>query len=264
MGNVTDPWRFPTDGNFDSSGTGPHALAGLPIEIVNLIGNDLASTSGAFCYANHFYSWEGPVTEAAAGGWVLSGPTGAATIAGTAVSTGAIGLITDNTAGGVATLQYGPDTNHMPFAYAVGKRMWCFARLKTTTANAAEMFLGFGTADTSPCTTGTLPADGIFLTKAATDLDFTLHARKDGTSTTKATATGTTLADDTFVTVGFRVNSRGDVIPYLGAKAVVANIIAVGSANMPTAAADTLAFMVGHLAQNKTTTLDWLVFGAEI
>jgi len=266
MGFSKESWRYPQSAVFDPTGTTQHAFTGVPLSVIDLLASDANTTGGIFSYATHFHSWEGPLTEASAGGWTLSGPTGTATIAAATTVNGEIVCTNDNTASAVFTLCYAPaGTGWQSFGYTAGKRMWAFAKLKCQTVASTELFLGFGTADTSPTTTGTFPSDGLFLTKAASDTDMTLHARKSGTSTTKATVLGTTLADATYTIMGFNVNQHGDLTAYLGGTsglvAKTGSVIAAGDANLPTG---TMAFMFGFLAQNKTVTLDWLTFGAEM
>jgi hypothetical protein len=249
--------------------TGDVAFNQLPIDVVNQIATYLAGPNampGYAGYFSHFMRWEGPVAEGAAAGWLLSGTTGAATIAETAVKGGEIVLTADATGSCNPTLQLGNTTAHMPFTYTVGKRMWCFARLKLVTVATTEVFFGFGTADTSPCVTGTFPSDGIFFEKASTATKFDFHARQNGTST-ETTTVGSTLVDDTYTIVGFTVDVLGNIQPYQGTTAISAlstGAVAVANANIPDAAADTMTFMLGILGASMTATMDWLLVAQEL
>ena len=229
---------------------------GLPLEVVNRI-------SGIDYYFNHFLTWEGPVAEGLDGGWLLSGTTGAATIVHTAVKNGEIVLTADATGSCNPTLQLGNTTADMPFTYTVGKRLWVFAKQKYVTVATTEVFFGLGTADTSPCTTGTFPSDGIFWYKASTDTKMSFQARKDGTGTAKTTITGT-LVDATYTTLGFTVDRLGAITPWQDGVALTSSAIAPGTANIPVAAADTLTFMLGILGASMTCTLDWLLIAQEL
>lgn len=232
----------------------------LPIEVVAQIGE--TGLTGVQYYFNHFLRWEGPTTEAAAGGWILSGPTGAATIALSDVRNGEITLTLDATGSAVATLQLGSATVGMNFIYSVGKKLWCFARLKWVTVATTEVFLGLGTADTSPCVTGTHPSDGIFFYKASTDTKISFQARKDGTGTAKASI-GTTLVDDTYTILGFYVDALGNINPSQDQVDLSGSQIAAGTANIP-GAADKMQFMVGILGASMTCSIDWLLVAQEI
>lgn len=244
----------------------PHPLAGLPWDIVRrIITNpftDLTGVKGIDSYFNHFMRWEGPVAEGAASGWLLSGTTGAATIALTNDRNGAIALTGDATANVNPTLGLGSASLGAGFGYVIGKRMWCFARLKLTVVATAELFFGLGTPDTSPTVTGTFPSDGIFFHKTLTGTKLNLDARKDGTSTSKTTI-GSTLVDATYTTIGFVVDSLGNIIPYQDGIAVTAGVIPAGTANIPTATADVLGFMVGILGASQVLTLDWILLAQE-
>lgn len=245
--------------NITPTGIG-HPFVGLPMELVERVGTN--GTSGAWRYFNDFHDWIGPVAEGALNGWLLSGATGAATVVMSAARHGEIVLTADATAGATPTLGYGGAAGITAnFLNVVGKRMWCFVRLKLATVASTELFLGLGTSDTAPCVTSTFPSDGIFFDKAsaATKADF--HARKDGTSTEKLLVT-TTLVDDTYTTLGFQVNALGNIIPYQDGVSLDTGIITVGTANIPLAG-DTMTFMLGILCNALTCTVDWMYIGAD-
>lgn len=244
-----------------------HPFEGLPAGLMSSIytlpdGENLAGTGGMLYYFNHFLQWEGPLAEGAAGGWVLSGTTGAATVTQPNVRQGAIVLTGDATGSVNPTLALGGASAPANFIYAVGKRQWCFARLKLVTVATTELFFGIGTPDTSPCVTGTFPSDGIFFDKASTATKADFHARKDGTSTEKLLVTGT-LVDDTYTTLGFIVTAEGHIIPFQDGVAIAAGIIVAGTANIP-AVGDPMQFMLGILGASMTCTVDWLLLGQEI
>lgn len=251
----------------DSARLGPHPFEGLPLERLSRLyppagDGSIAGLSGMIDYFNHFLQWEGPLAEGAAGGWVLSGATGAATITQPGVRHGEIALTADATASCSPTLALGGAAAPANFIYAVGKSMWCFARLKIGTVASTELFFGLGTPDTAPSVTNTLPSDGIFFEKAAaaTKLDF--HARKDGTSTEKG-AIGSTLVDATYTTVGFQIDKMGHIYPYQDGAIISAGIVPAGTANIP-GAGDPMQFMVGFLGASQVVTLDWLLLAQEI
>lgn len=250
-----------------SPGNYPHPFSGLPAEVLSKLytlpdGESFPGLGGMLHYFNHFLQWEGPLAEGAAGGWVLSGTTGAATITQPNVRQGAIVLTADGTASCNPTLALGGASAPANFIYALGKRLWCFARLKLVTVATTELFFGLGTPDTSPCVTGTFPSDGIFFDKASTATKADFHARKDGTSTEKLLVTGT-LLDDTYTTIGFLVDTNGHIIPYQDGAAIAAGVIVAGTANIP-AVGDPMQFMLGILGASMTCTVDWAMLGQEI
>lgn len=255
-------------GTNDTGVVAPHPFEGLPAEYLSRLytlpnGESLAGLGGVLAYFNHFLRWEGPLAEGAAGGWVLSGTTGAATITQPSVRNGEIALTADATGSCNPTLALGGAAAPANFIYAVGKRMWCFARLKIATVASTELFFGLGTPDTSPTTTGTFPSDGIFFNKAAAATNLALDVRKDGTSTQKTNVLTSALADATYVTIGFNVNVKGDITPFLNGAALTNSIVAAGSANIP-GSGDPMQFMVGFLGASQIVTLDWLLLGQEI
>lgn len=239
----------------------PTRFNNLPIELIAQIGED--GLGGIQNYFNHFLRWEGPTAEGSAGGWTLSGPTGAATVVLADTRNGEITLTIDATAGGVATLQLGSASVGMCFRYVVGKQLWMFARVKLLTVATTEVFLGYGTADTSPCVTGTLPSDGIFFHKASTATKISFQARQDGTGTDKANI-GTTLVDATYTILGFYVDSLGNINPSQDQVDLSGSQIAVANANIPDAAGDVMQFMVGILGNAMSMTIDWLLLAQEL
>lgn len=264
MGRTRSPWKF--SANKDVSSSSLHPFEGVPLhfmsELVTADNYDLG-TGGIVGYCNNFTRWEGPVAEGAGGGWTLSGTTGAATIVLGDVVNGEIILTADATGSCNPTLQLGTATTGANFLYTVGKQIWCFTRVKLLTVASMEFFFGIATPDTSPCTTGTLPSDGIFLTKASSDTNLTLHARKDGTSTTKTLVLPTVLADATYTTIGFRVLPNGAIMPYQNGTAITAKAIAAGAANIPTTG-DILQFETGFLGASMSATYDWIMVAQEL
>lgn len=250
----------------DSSKLWRHPFDGLPIWITDQIlapDNEFVGNKGLVAEFNHYHHWVGPVAEGTAGGWTLSGTTGAATVVHSDTPVGAIVLTGDATSNVNPTLQRGNASTGANFLYQVGKRLWFFVRFKVGTVASTEMFFGLATPDTSPSTTGTLPADGIFFEKAAaaTVLDF--HARKNGTSTEKTSTSGT-LVDDTYTTIGFMVDELGNIMPYQNGAALTSKVIPVSTANIPTAAGDILQPIIGILGASQTMTIDWTLWAQEL
>lgn len=255
-------------GTNDTGVVANHPFEGLPAEFLSRLyslpdGESLAGLGGLLAYFNHFLQWEGPLAEGASGGWTLSGVTGAATITQPSVRNGEIALTADATANCDPTLALGGAAAPANFIYSVGKRIWCFARLKIATVASTELFFGLGTPDTEPTTTNTFPSDGIFFNKAAAATNLALDVRKDGTSTQKTSVLSTALANATYTTIGFNVNTRGDITPYQNGVALVASQVAAESANIP-GSGDPMQFMLGFRGASQIVTLDWLLLAQEI
>lgn len=265
MSHSRSPWRY--NNVADKSGIFRHPLQDLPLWILNgLVPLDDSESpqglGGINSYFNHFMQWEGPVAEGASGGWLLSGVTGTATVVLTNVRNGEIALTADATANCDPTLQLGAIATGASFGYVVGKRMWVFARLKMLTVASTEFFFGLGTPDTEPTVTNGFPSDGIFFHKASADTKLSFDARKDGVSTSKATISGT-LVDATYTTIGFAVDVAGNIIPYQDGSGIAAGVVAVSTANIPSATVDVLQFMLGFRGASQVVTLDWLAIGQE-
>lgn len=265
MGRSRSPFRY---GDVSDVARGTlHPFQDLPLHILNelLPLDDSPSPQGlggVEYYFNHFLRWEGPQAEGAAAGWLLSGVTGTATVALTNARGGEIALTADATANCDPTLQLGAAATGAPFGYVLGKRIWVFSRLKIGTVASTEFFFGLGTPDTEPTVTNTFPSDGIFFHKTAAATQLSFDARKDGTSTSRATISSV-LVDNTYVTLGFMVDPFGNVNPYQNGSLVVAGVVPVGNANIPSAVADVLQFMVGFRGASQVVTLDWLLLAQE-
>lgn len=265
MGRTRSPWRFSAER--DAIAVGRHPFEGLPAEWMGQLvadGNDLVGNAGLLGYFDHFFAYAGPVAEGTVAPWTLSGATGAATVVLVNTTNGEIVLTSDSTSGCNPTLQLGSASLGANFLYTVGKRIWCFARVKFQTVASMEFFFGLATPDTAPCVSDTYPSDGIFFAKASSDTNLSFQARKDGTSTTKSSVLTTSLADATYTTIGFRVNLNGAIMPYQNGIALTASSIAAGAANIPNAAADVMQAMIGFKGASLGLTIDWVLFAQEL
>lgn len=251
MGATQSPFLY------DETG---HPFTGLPLDIVAQIGND--GDGGMYQMFNHFTEWAGPVADGTLGGVVMTSVnTGRVDLPAQAsgVQDSVIRLTADGTDNDNSMLEW----RLVPMNYTVGKQMWFFMRFELEDADDAEVH--FGLMTTNADFIAGLPADGLFFEKAETATDFDFHVRKDGTSTENTPAgLGLTLADDTFVTLGFHVNAAGTVTPYSISNA---GVVTAGTAhlstdaNMPDAAADIMTPHVGIETGDTAETyigIDWL------
>lgn len=183
----------------------------MPLVLQQLVGD--RGIAGYLNYFNHFETWNGPLAEGTLGGWVLSGATGVATVALTLdeVNTGIIALTTETA---VANANAQLQLTSMPISYKVGKRLWCFAKLKLSDVDDELAMFGLMGVDTDVFST--LPTQGIFFEKDETVTDWDFHVRDGGASTEDTTFSGLTLADDTYHVLGFSVDVVGNVTPYFG------------------------------------------------
>lgn len=86
------------------------------------------------------------------------------------------------------------------FLMESGKKAYFKARFAVSDATQSDVVIGLQITDTTPLAV----SDGIYFQKDDGDANLDFHVTKDGTSTSEAAIT--TLADDTYITVGFYYN----------------------------------------------------------
>ena len=130
-----------------------------------------------------------------AGDWTVTSAGTASAAAIADVDGGAITLTTD--AGATDSVYL--DKLGESFLFATGKPLWFKARLKVSNATTSTFAIGLQITDTSPLDV----TDGVFFIKAGGSTSITLQVEKNNTATSSTVAT---MADDTFVTMGFYYN----------------------------------------------------------
>ena len=93
------------------------------------------------------------------------------------------------------------------FLFASGKRLFFEARFKVSDATQSDVAVGLQITDTTPLDV----TDGVFFIKADGSTSVSLRVEKNNTAT--ATSDVATLADDTFITLGF-YDDGGSTIQY--------------------------------------------------
>lgn len=91
------------------------------------------------------------------------------------------------------------------FLFQAGRELWFEARFKVSDATQSDIVLGLQITDTSPLDV----TDGVFFIKADGSAAIGLRVEKNNTGTD--TASVATLADDTFVTLGFYYDGIGRI-----------------------------------------------------
>lgn len=145
-------------------------------------------------------AYQGPLAAGTDGGWTVTNIAGTGAI--TAGNNGELVLTTSTTDEDRTQMQY----KLAQFRYSTTLDLYCFARLKVSTAATTDAFFGLASIDTTVVTAaaGAVDVDdGIFFVKAATATDWTMTVIKDTTSTTAAT--GLTIANDTYTVIGFTI-----------------------------------------------------------
>jgi hypothetical protein len=95
------------------------------------------------------------------------------------------------------------------FKFATGYRTWFAMRFKVSDATQSDVVLGLQITDTTPLAV----TDGVYFLKSDGDTMFDFLVTKDSTSTTSAEVA--TLADDTWIVLGFYYDGASLLVPYV-------------------------------------------------
>jgi hypothetical protein len=140
------------------------------------------------------------------------------------------------------------------FRFASGKELFFEARFKVSDATQSDLAIGLQITDTSPLDI----TDGVFFLKADGSTSVSFLVEKNNTATT--TAAVATMADDTFITLGFNYDG-GSVMQYC------VNGVVVGTSavtNLPDDEDLTVSFAIQNgEAVAKTMTVDYIFVAKE-
>lgn len=153
--------------------------------------------------ATLFHQYYNDFDTYAAGDWVITETDSGATEALTAGDGGLL-LIT-NTAGAtdLAAMQKTPAA----FTFTVGKKSFFRARFKVSDATKSALVMGLQVVDTTPLDV----TDGIYFLKAAASTAVSIVCRKDASTGSTSAAAIATMADDTFIELGWYYDGIGTV-----------------------------------------------------
>jgi hypothetical protein len=140
-----------------------------------------------------------------------------------------------------------------PCLITAGKRAWFKARFKVSDATLSIVVMGLQNVDTTPA----VVSDGVFFIKptAAATVNFVV----EGGSTATTTSAVATMANDTWIDVGWQYNGIDKVIYYINNTAVGTAVIT----NLPTAALTPSFGIQNGEAVAKTMTVDYIFFASE-
>jgi hypothetical protein len=139
------------------------------------------------------------------------------------------------------------------FLFAAGKRLFFEARFKVSDATQSDVVMGLQITDATPLDV----SDGVFFIKADGSTSVNLLVEKNGTATTSSV---TTLANDTFITLGFAYDGAS-AIEY-SVNGVVRGVSAV--TNLPDDEELTVSFAIQNgEAVAKTMTIDYIFVAKE-
>ncbi|QDH50445.1 hypothetical protein [Caulobacter phage KcrB] len=141
-------------------------------------------------------------------------------------------------------------------SFAAGKRAWFKARFKVDNANLAALVVGMQNINTAPLTA----TDGIYFTKAGGTTNLSVICRRNTTTGSTSAVVGT-LADDTFVEVGWYYNGVDRVLFSLNGNVV--GSLDGSSTFLPDANCSVVVAVANGSAVARTLTADYVYFGFE-
>ena len=164
-------------------------------------------------------------------------------------------LLLTNSAGGTDATYMQLDV--ASFLMATGKKAFFKTRFKVDDATNTTVQMGLVITDTSPIGA----TDGIYFQKDSTATAVDVYCRKDAT-TGSTSATGiTTMADDTFIELGWYYDGRGTVYAY--ANDVVVARLDASSTYLPDATLNVSMGLLNASAAAHTMTVDYILAAKE-
>lgn len=198
------------------------------------------------------HTWFSDFDNYVSGDWTKTG-TGAAAII--SEDLGIVKLTNSNVNGENTFLQWAGNSGGTKetWKFNANKQMWMKARFKLSDATASGMVIGLQVTDTSPLAT----SDGAYFYKAKASTTLQFITTQNSTATTSTVGT---LANDTYVNVGFYYDGGSNVFVYLNDRRVVTQ----ASTNVPLTQTLTLSFGVENgAAAIKTMSVDYLLVSEE-
>lgn len=148
------------------------------------------------------------------------------------------------------------------FLLTAGKRTFFKARFKVSDATQSDFLIGLAVADTTleGAVSGAGVTDGIFFNKDDGDALLDIQVQKNATTGQTRTAGIATIADDTFLTVAWYYDGKGNLMHYVN-DAQTGTLDASSSYLPDTLITVSVAIQNGE-AVAKTMTLDY-IFAAQ-
>lgn len=203
--------------------------------------------------ATKFHTFFDDFDTYTAGDWTVTETDAGATQALTAGDGGLL-LITNTAADNdLVALQKNPAA----FSFTAGKKLFFRARFKVSDATQSDLVFGLQVVDTTPLDV----TDGVYFLKADGSAAVSVVCRKNATTGSTSASSIATLADDTFITLGFAYDGEGKV-----AYEVNGNV--VGSLDASSAYLPDTTCTVSFALQNgeavaKTMTVDYVFVAKE-
>lgn len=149
------------------------------------------------------------------------------------------------------------------FTITSGKKTWFKARFKVSDATQSDLAIGLIILDTTilGSTDGDGATDGIFFSKEDGDALLDFNIQKDTTTGQSRVTSVATMADDTYITVGFYYDGKSAIKYYIND--VHKGTVSVSSSNLPnTPVTVSFAVLAGE-GEATVMTIDYLFAAQE-
>lgn len=215
---------------------------------------NVASTSALGSYTmpdpTSAHTWFDDFDDYVAAEWIIT-ETGTGTRAVGNLDGGVLVVTNGATDDNANFLQWSGDTSSAAvetWKFESEKPLWFKARFKLSDATQSDFVIGLQITDTTPLAV----TDGVYFLKADGSTTLNLLVTKNSTSTTTAAAT---LANDTYVTIGFVYDGGSKIDIYLNDNRVASSV----TTNLPDDEELTISFGVQNgEAVAKILSLDYL------
>lgn len=189
----------------------------------------------------------------AAGDWVVTETQAGATQALTAGDGGLLLLTNTAADDDLVALQKTPAA----FTFTAGKKTFFSCRFKVSDATQSDVVIGLQVVDTTPLDV----TDGVYFLKADGSTAISVICRKNATTGSTSASSIATLANDTFIELGFAYDGEGKV--YYEVNGNVVGSLDASSAYLPdTDCTVSFAIQNGEAAA-KTMTVDYIFVAKE-
>lgn len=189
----------------------------------------------------------------AAGDWTVTETQAGATQALTAGDGGLLLLTNSAADDDLVALQKNPAA----FTFTAGKKTFFRCRFKVSDATQSDIVIGLQVVDTTPLDV----TDGVYFLKADGSTAISVVCRKNATTGSTSASSITTLANDTFIELGFAYDGEGKV--FYEVNGSVVGSLDASSAYLPdTTCTVSFALQNGEAAA-KTMTVDYIYAAKE-
>lgn len=145
------------------------------------------------------------------------------------------------------------------FKFESGKKLYFKARFKVSDATQSDFVIGLQITDTTPLDV----TDGVFFQKDDGDANLDFHVEKDNTASSASAIA--TVADDTYITVGFYYNGDDEVVYAASASSTNPTVLGkLATTNLPDDEELTISFGIQNgEAAAKTMSIDYIYAAKE-